>query len=142
MSTVIDRRAKVPFSRRLAIALLVNAVAVIVVLTLRAWLSVDRSIGWIVVGFIISIVFGTSVWTLSHLALPSLAPRFARMTGRASWMLLSSTILVITVVGCMVAVVTLVAIGIFPPGNLWKLLSTSMLLAAPVSFIIGFSKYL
>jgi two-component system sensor histidine kinase AlgZ len=142
MSAPVDRRSRVPFSRRLLIALLVNAVVAIVILVLRAWLSLDRSVGWVAIGFIISIVYANSVWTLSNLALPSLAPRFAKLTSPSSWILLSSTILVITVVGCVAAVLTLIAIDIFPRGNLWKLLSTSMFLAAPVSFIIGFSRYI
>jgi len=141
MNTGLERRSKVPFSRRLLIAVAVNAAVAIVVLLLRTWLSVDRSVGWIAVGFIISIVYANSVWTLSNLAMPSLAPRFSRITGPSSWLLLSTTMLVITVVGCVLAVLTLVAIDIFPRGNLWKLLFTSMCLAAPVSFIIGFSKY-
>src|SRR6185295_17343376 len=103
-----DRRSKVPFSRRLLIAVVVNAAVAIVVLLLRAWLSVDRSVGWVAVGFIISIVFANSVWTLSNLALPSLAPRFAKLTSPASWLLLSCAILVITVVGSVIAVLTLV----------------------------------
>ena len=139
---IAERRSRAPFSRRLLIAALVNAAVAIVVLLLRAWLSIDRSIGWVAIGFIISLVFGTSIWTLSNLALPSLAPRFAKLTGAASWLLLSSTMLVITVAGCVVAVVTLVAIGIFPQNNLWKLLLASLSLAAPISFIIGFSRYL
>ncbi len=141
MSAPVDRRSRVPFRHRLLIAVVVNAAVVIVILVLRAWLSLDRSVGWVAVGFIISIVYANSVWTLSNLALPSLAPRFAKLTGPSSWLLLSSTMLVITAVGCVVAVMTLVAIDIFPRGNLWKLLYTSMCLAAPVSFIIGFSRY-
>ena len=139
---IAERRSRAPFSRRLLIAVVVNVVAAFVILALRAWLSVDRSIGWVAVGFIISITFAVCVWTLSNLALPSLAPRFAKREGPSSWLLLSSALLVITAAGCVAAVATLVAIGIFPRGNLWKLLLTSGCLAAPVSFIIGFSRYL
>ena len=137
-----ERRSRAPFSRRLLLAVTVDAAVAIVVFLLRAWLSVDRTIGWIGVGFIISLVFGTSVWTLSNLTLPSLAPRFAKLRSPASWLLLSSTMIVITAAGCVLAVVTLVAIDIFPRGNLGKLLLASMCLAAPISFIIGFSRYL
>jgi signal transduction histidine kinase len=122
--------------------LAINLVVALMVLALRRWLTFDRSINWLVGGFIVALVFADSVWSLSNLTLPYLGARFFKRGGLSGWMLLLGTLLLITVAGCLAAVLVLTQLGIFPGGHYWELFYTSLCVAGPISFTIGISKHI
>jgi two-component system, LytTR family, sensor histidine kinase AlgZ len=122
--------------------LAIDLIVALIVIALRKWLTVDRSINWLVGGFIVALVYSTSVWTLSNLTLPYLGERFFKRGGRSGWVLLLGTLFLVSIAGCLASVFLLIQIGIFPEGHSWKLFYTSMCVAGPISFTIGISKYI
>jgi sensor histidine kinase YesM len=120
----------------------INLTAALTVAVLREAMDVYTTIRWAIGGFIISIVFAISVWSLAQLSMPHLAPRFAAKRSAAKWSLLIATLLVLTAIGSMEAVLILIAIDIFPRGHHWEIFFTSIAVSVMISLAIGVGRFI
>jgi LytS/YehU family sensor histidine kinase len=76
------------------------------------------------------------------LVMPRVAPHFARKPLALGWIYYLSTILVLSVIGCLVALLILTRLGIFPAPHFWVIFRSTLVVAIAIGLIIGVSKYL
>lgn len=129
------------FARELAIVLSINLASALAVVLL-SWLMVSRmSRSQLVTGLIISLVFANCCGTLMALTLPRVAPRFARRQFPLNWIFFLSTLLVLSAIGSLLAVLILTRIEILPRQHFWAIYRSSLVLALVIALIIGVSRY-
>ena len=125
----------------LGFVIIINLTAALAVAVLHKSMALYPEIRWAIGGFIISIVFAISVWSLAQLTLPHMAPRFAAKRPSIKWTLLLTLLLVLTAAGSMEAVWILTALGIFPKGYFWEVFITSLAVSLMISLAIGVGRF-
>ena len=76
------------------------------------------------------------------LLMPRLAPRYSRQPFPLSWFYLLSTLLILSAIGCLIAVFILTKIGILAPDYYWAYFRGALAVAIVIALSIGVSKYL
>ncbi|MEK6325336.1 MAG: histidine kinase [Acidobacteriota bacterium] len=130
------------FARTLVLILCVNASSAFAVLVLN-WLMTTRMTSSQLVSVLItSLVYANCCGTIMALVMPRVAPRCARQPFPLSWLYFLSTLLILSAIGCLIAVFILTRIGIFPAAHYWTYFRSTLVVAIVIALIIGVTKYL
>ena len=84
-----------------------------------------------------SLIFSHTIGGLAGLVVPRVAQRLAWDRGRRAWVLLTLTLLVIAVVGCVLASFIIVGLGLVPVSALPALLGVSLRISALITLGFG-----
>ncbi|HWX39532.1 MAG TPA: histidine kinase, partial [Blastocatellia bacterium] len=129
------------FARTVAMVLMVNAASALAVVVLRGLTSAGLTGKQFVEALITSVVYANCCGTLAALAMPRVARRLSRKPFPMSWVYYLGAILVISVIGCLIAVIILTRIGMFPPSRYWLIFRSSLAVSTAIALIIGVSTY-
>ena len=129
------------FARTVAMVLMVNAASALSVVVLRGLTSAGLTGKQFVEALITSVVYANCCGTLAALAMPRVARRLSRKPFPMSWVYYLGAILVISVIGCLIAVIILTRIGMFPPSRYWLIFRSSLAVSTVIALIIGVSTY-
>ena len=143
VSAIGDWRSKRRgLARTLALILCVNASSALAVFVLRWLMTAGMTSAELVSALTTSLIYANCCGTIMALVMPRVAPRFARKPFPLSWIYYLSTILVLSVMGCLIALLILTRIGIFPARHYWVIFRSTLVVAIAIGFIIGVTKYL
>jgi sensor histidine kinase YesM len=84
-----------------------------------------------------SLIFSHTIGGLAGLVLPLVARRLDWNRVRLAWLALTAILLTVAVVGCVVAVLIIVAVGLVPSAYLGSLLGTSLSICALITLGFG-----
>jgi len=84
-----------------------------------------------------SLIFSHTIGGLAGLVVPLVAHRLAWDRGRRAWVVLTLTLLVIALVGCLLASLVIVGVGLVPPAALPALLGVSLRISALITLGFG-----
>jgi two-component system sensor histidine kinase AlgZ len=129
------------FARTVAMVLMVNAASALAVVVLRGLTSAGLTGKQFVEALITSVVYANCCGTLAALAMPRVARRLSRKPFPMSWVYYLGAILGISVIGCLIAVIILTRIGMFPPWRYWLIFRSSLGVSTVIALIIGVSTY-
>jgi LytS/YehU family sensor histidine kinase len=87
-----------------------------------------------------SLIYANCCGTIMAIVMPRVAPLFARKPFPLNWIYYLSTILVLSVTGCLIALLILTRIGIFPARHFWVIFRSTLVVAVAIGFIIGVTK--
>jgi len=113
--------------------LLVNTLAAVTVAVMFMAVGGRRSF---VVELTTSLIFSYTIGGLAGLVLPLVVRHFAWDRGRTAWIVLTVTLLAVATVGCVLASLIIVAVGLVPAAALAAMLSVSLRISALVT--VGF----
>ncbi len=143
MNTIDDERPqRRSLARTLVLILCVNASSALAVFVLNWMMTRGMTSAQLVGALTTSLVYANCCGTIMSLVMPRVAPRFARKPFPLSWIYYLSTILVLSVIGCVVSVLILTRIGIFPAKHYWLIFRSTLVVAIVIGLIIGVTKYL
>src|SRR5262249_60927617 len=77
-----------------------------------------------------SLIFSYTIGGLSGLVLPLVVRRFVWDRGRTGWIVLTVTLLAVAIVGCVLASLIIVAVGLVPVAALAGMLGVSLRISA------------
>ena len=130
------------FADTLVLILCVNAASALAVLVLN-WILTNRMTGSEFVGVMItSLVYSNCCGTIMALVMPRVAPICTRQPFPLSWIYYVTTLLILSAIGCLIAVFILTRMGIFPPVHFWTYFRSTLVVAIVIALIIGVTKYL
>ena len=128
--------------RSLAAALAVNCASAVAVLLLNVLLQNGLTNQQLVGFFVTSLTYANCCGTLMALVMPRVAPYFSRRPPPLNWIYFIATMLVLSVIGCLCAVLILTRVGIFPRNHYWLIFRGSLVVAIVIALIIGVTRYL
>jgi sensor histidine kinase YesM len=120
-----------PMWIRLAV---VNTLAAVMVALMFMIVGGRRSFGS---ELMTSLIFSHTIGGLAGLVVPRVAHRLAWDRGRRAWVVLTVTLLVIAVVGCVLASLIIVGVGLVPVSALPGLLGVSLRISALITLGFG-----
>jgi LytS/YehU family sensor histidine kinase len=138
----VEQSKQRPLGRTIAMILCANLASALVVVTLNWLLSVGATNGWLVGVLTTSLVYANCCGSLMGFILPRAAPRFARQPFPLNWVYFIGTLLVLSAIGCSIAVLLLTRMGLIPRGHYWEYFRSTLVVAIVISLIIGVSRYL
>jgi two-component system sensor histidine kinase AlgZ len=130
------------FARTLALILCVNASSALAVFVLGWLTTAGMTSAQLVTALTTSLIYANCCGTIMALVMPRVAPRFARKPFPLSWVYYLGTILVLSVIGCLISVLLLTRIGIFRAPYYWVIFRSTLVVATVIGLIIGVTKYL
>lgn len=92
--------------------------------------------------FIISLTFAVCCGSLMILVLPRTAPYYATRRAPWNWILYIGTVLALSMIGTLGAMVILTRVEIFPPAQFWRYYRTCLLISILIGLTIAVSKFL
>ena len=141
--TIGDWRSKRRgFARTLVLILCVNASSALAVFVLNWLMTTGMTSAQLAVALTTALVYANCCGTIMALVMPRVAPHFARKPFALGWIYYLSTILALSVIGCLVALLILTRLGIFPAPHFWVIFRSTLVVAIAIGLIIGVSKYL
>jgi two-component system, LytTR family, sensor histidine kinase AlgZ len=130
------------FLRTLLLIMCLNASSALGVLVLN-WLMTTRMTGSQFAGALItSLVFANCCGSIMALVMPLVAPRYSRQPFPLSWFYLLSTLVMLSAIGCLIAVFILTRIGLLATAYYWVYFRGALVVAVVIALSIGVSKYL
>ncbi|MEK6287833.1 MAG: histidine kinase [Acidobacteriota bacterium] len=143
MSSIADQPARrKSFALTLVLILCVNASSALAVLVLNWLLTTSMTSSQLVSVLITSLVYANCCGTIMALVMPRVAPHCARQPFPLSWVYYVTTLLMLSAIGCLIAVFILTRMGIFPPAHYWVYFRSTLVVAIVIALIIGVSRYL
>lgn len=143
MSTVDDQRTpRRSIGRTIVLVLCINASSALAVFVLNWLMTEGMTSAQLVEALTTSLVFGNCCGTIMALVMPRVAPLFARKPFPWSWVYYLSTLLVLSAIGCSIAVLILTRTGAFRPADYWIIFRFSLVVAIVIAMVIGVSRYL
>jgi len=128
-------------ARSLALVLCANVASALAVVALNWLVGVGTTNGWLAGVLTTSLVYANCCGTLMGLVLPRVAPHFARKPFPLNWVYFISTLLVLSTIGCALAVFILTRLGLFPRESYWAYFRSTLVVAIAISLMIGVSRY-
>lgn len=142
MSGIRDRHSKQKsFLRGVGLILCINASSALAVFVLNWLMTTGMTSSQLAGALTTSLIYANCCGTIMAVVMPRVAPRFSRQPFPLSWIYLISTLLVLSVIGCLTAVFILTRIGIFPAANYWLIFRSTLVVAIVIAMVIGVSKY-
>jgi sensor histidine kinase YesM len=142
MSGIVDQPGREKsFWRTLVLILCINAASGLAVFVLNWLMTEGMTSAQLVSALTTSLVYGNCCGTIMALIMPRVAPLCARKPFPLSWVYYLSTLLILSVIGCLIAVFILTRIGIFRQADYWLIFRSSLIVAIVIALIIGVSKY-
>lgn len=130
-----DRRERRLYWQRIFAA---NVIASLVVLFVFNGATLTTPLHQLARGFGIAFIFSTCTGPLLGLAMPRVAPWvWARVRFPWNWLVVASVMVVLAVVGSVLAIAVLVAIGVVPPAKFLDWFFGSLRIAVAISLTIG-----
>jgi sensor histidine kinase YesM len=132
--SVVDRVCGGDIGRRWIRIAAVNTLAAVTVAVMFAIVAGRHTF---VSELVISLIFSHTIGGLAGLVIPPIARRLDWNRVRLSWLALTATLLAVAFVGCVVAALIIVGVGLVPPAYLGSLLGTSLRVCALITLGFG-----
>jgi len=125
----------------IVVVLCINASSALAVVVLNWLMTEGMTSAQFTRGLTTSLVYANCCGSIMAIVMPRVAPVYAHLKFPISWVCYIGTVLVLSVIGCLISVLLLTGIGILHPADYWTIFRSSLVVAIVISMVIGISRY-